>query len=166
MKKKRSKGFLLTETLVVSVLVLSTLIYVFMQFQTINRNYHVSFTYNTVNSLYNAGNIRKYILENSLLELKSDILASTPYIDLSTCPTRYLEETHYCTLLLQGMQVKKLIFTSNDLTSLKTFVENHKDFSEEMNQFILYTSTNQDGSNYRIFVEFDDGTFSSILVTI
>ena len=71
--KKKQKGFVLVETLVVSLLVLTVLIFLFLQLNTINLNYQKSFRYNTVEGLYSANNMKVYILKNGYENLVKEM---------------------------------------------------------------------------------------------
>ena len=51
MKKKNNKGFMLVETLIVATFLVTTLLFIYVQFNNITRTYDTSFRYNTVNGL-------------------------------------------------------------------------------------------------------------------
>ena len=62
--KKRNKGFMLIETLVVSTFIISTLIYLYVQFTNLKKSYDISFRYDTIPGLYSAKEIDKFINNN------------------------------------------------------------------------------------------------------
>ena len=48
MNKINNKGFVLAETLIVTSFVAGVLLYLFIQFSNLNKNYNNSFKYNTI----------------------------------------------------------------------------------------------------------------------
>ena len=74
--KKNSKAFALVETLIVSTIIASILIYMFVQFNKLDENYNESFRYNDVDDLYKLDSIKEYInsLDNeSIINIGSKI---------------------------------------------------------------------------------------------
>ncbi len=174
MKKIFNRGFMLVETLVVSVFVIGVLLFMFTQFQKIRSNYELSFKYNTVNSLYAANNIRRYILSDGFDSIVAN-LGGNSYIDLTMCPDSYFTETNYCTNLFSGLNIynysgtdniNKVIFTKDDLGDLKAYLNNTpvSGFSEGMKNYILGIKTDSDTNNYRLIVEFTDNTYATLKV--
>lgn len=62
--KKNNKGFMLAEVFIVSSFVLGVLVYMFIQTNSIMRNFNRSFSYNTVSGLYITNEVAKYIKKN------------------------------------------------------------------------------------------------------
>ena len=62
--KKRNKGFILLETLVVSTFIITVLIYLYIQFTNLKKSYDISFRYDTISGLYGAKEIDKFINNN------------------------------------------------------------------------------------------------------
>ena len=63
---------MLLETLIVSVSISGILIYLYMQFSTVNDSYHKSFKYNSVESLYKNADIKENIILNGLDQIYTD----------------------------------------------------------------------------------------------
>ena len=61
--KKNKMGFMLVETLIVSTLVSTILVVLFVQFNNIVKNFSKDFHYNNVSELYATQNIKKFIME-------------------------------------------------------------------------------------------------------
>ena len=61
MKKIDNRGFMLTETLIVATFLVTTLLFLYIQFNNVTKTYDTSFKYNTVNGLYAVNNIINYI---------------------------------------------------------------------------------------------------------
>jgi len=66
MKKNNIKGFVLAEVIIVSVVVITALTVMYMQFISVNNSYYRSFKYNTVDDLYATNNIRSFIEDDNL----------------------------------------------------------------------------------------------------
>lgn len=156
--KKKQKGFVLVETLVVSLLVLAVLIFLFLQLNTININYQKSFRYNTVEGLYATNNMKTYILKNGYENLVKEINEQNPYIDLTDCQTPLLENTSQCSNLIKALQIKKILFTTDNVEKL--LVGNHQ-FEQKFLDFMQYIKTNQE-NKYRLIVSFENDTYATL----
>jgi competence protein ComGC len=158
MTKLNKKGFMLTETLIVSTMLIGVLLILYVQFKNVTRSFSESFTYNTIDSSYNLYNAKLYI-EKSNYSLIAEKLKSTTYVDLTDCSSMYFSNTTYCQSLFTKLGIKKIIMTNENIYSL---IQNN-DFDEDFALFlksVKYQST--DG--YRLVASFTDGTFSSIKI--
>lgn len=165
MKKLDNKGFMLTETLVVAGFVIATLVFLYTQFRTVNRSYTISFKYNNAEELYALGNFADYLRSNGLYIIGPAATASeTNYIDATTCTDRFLSESNYCNVLMESLQIKQVILTSENLDLLKGSMEADSLLSDEMKQFISSIKYDKEGIKYRLIAEFDSGTFATITV--
>ncbi len=162
MKKINNKGFMLVETLIVATLIISILIYLFVQFQTISKSYNASFTYNTVDAVYGVSNIRNYILNDGYEELENyQNTTNNDYIDITDCNSIFFEESEYCLILFEQLNVKTVLFTNTDLTSLKN---NNISFNDKFKKYINYIKFTEGEDMYRIIVEYENGTFGSLKI--
>lgn len=162
MLKKNNKGFMLMETLLVSVFLASTLIFLYIQFQKVRDSYQSSFTYDTVINTYASSNFLKYIQENGIKNLSKTIDSGTVYIDLTDCPSGYLTNTPLCQKLIKDLGIKKVIYSSSDTTNLITRMNNSSDFSPKFREFIKNIKvTNR--ISYRLSIEYNDETYSTVL---
>jgi len=157
--KKNCKGFVLVEFLTVSIFVLGVLIFLTVQFNTINKSYNRSFKYDTVPDLYFARNIKNMILNDSYDNLK-DKVNQDKYVDFTDCSTTYFNSRNYCKALLESEKVKKAIFVSQDLISFKS-TDYYNGLDESFKSFISRLKSNNNGS-YMILLEFDDDTYTSL----
>ena len=57
----KKNGFALVETLIVSTVVASILIYMFVQFNNLQNRYSESFRYNDVDDLYKLDSLKSYL---------------------------------------------------------------------------------------------------------
>lgn len=159
MKKSNIKGFILAEVIVVSVVVISAIIILYMQFTSVNNSYYRSFKYNTIDDLYSVNNIRSFIEVDNLDNIIEQ-LNEKNYVDLSSCSNTYFIEYNYCKNLLSTLNVKTLIFTYEDVTNLKKEL-NTPTFSEGMKTFIKTISSTKN-NKYRIIVEFEDDRYATL----
>ena len=158
MKKLGKKGFMLTETLIVSTMLITVLLILYVQFKNVTRSFYASFTYNTVGSSYNLYNAKLYI-EQSNYSLIAEKLKTNNYIDLTECPGSYFTNTNYCETLFTKLGITKIIMTNENLYSLIDDNDFDSDFNDFLNS-IDYEST--DG--YRLIGAFKDGTYASIRI--
>lgn len=162
MGKSNEKGFMLIETLLVSVFIASTLIFLYIQFQKVRNSYSNSFTYDTVNGIYANQVILGYLQENGIKNLSNAMEStSSTYIDLTTCPGAYLENTAYCNRILSDLGVKKIYYISSDVTAFKGKMES-LNLSSKFKRYVN-TIKPTNGIGYRLITEFQDGTYATIL---
>lgn len=177
--KKIKKGFMLVETLVVSIFILSTLVFLFVQFQTIKKSYERSFTYNTVEGLYATSNVAKYLSSEGFYQISYDLAFSGArfisfYNSDSTiadgCQEKYIIEKEYCNTLMNQLNIKSVIFTKENLGNLKSKIDewtSNKEKPEALsNRMIDYIKTiSYQGlpTYYRLIVEFKDDTFATLI---
>lgn len=157
MKKMNNRGFMLMETLIVATFLVTTLLFLYIQFNKVTKTYEDSFKYNTVNSLYATNNIAAYLKKEGMGKIAEKLNEQT-YVDFTSCPKDFFKEQGYCQVLLESLKVEKALFTKADLTNIKT---NHKGLDQEMVSFINYLKDTS-SPKYRLIVKFQDGTFASI----
>ncbi len=159
--KKNSKGFTLIETLLVSTFVIGTLVYLYVQFSNIKKTYDISFTRDTIPSLYYVQNIVSY-LENTDISDITKALTTKEYVEIESCVFT-TSASDYCKRLMWLADVKKAVVVKDDLSKLKEQLQTKSSnlFSETMDQYILSLSTSRFAKN-RLVVEFNDGTVASL----
>lgn len=158
MKKMNNKGFMLTETLIVSTLLITVLLIVYVQFKSLDRKIADSFEYNTVSSLYNLYNVKLYVEQEKFTVMVAR-LDMEDYIDITSCSEIYFNSPSYCESIIKGSGIKKLIVTNENIYSL---IE-RRPFDNKFNDYITNIDYSQ-SDGYRLIAEFDNGTYSSIRV--
>lgn len=164
--KKINKGFILLETMVVSAFVISTLIFLYIQFVNLKNSYNNSFKYNTIPGLYAAKNVQNYINGHNYSYMKKDASNSeVGYIELynkKTCNLTYFQtEEEYCKKLMSELNIKTLLMTKESLDGLKNDLKEKDKYSNGLYMFTKKIS-NQNNANYRLIVEFNDDTFANL----
>lgn len=166
---------MLAETLIVTTILITSLMIIYLQISNLYLNFTRRSKYDTVNDLYAVNNIRTFIKEDGLepliTALNTNINAGKPYVyaitnatGTSACP--YSTEKSYCSTLKNNLNIKTVIFTSDSLTNLKSF-DYTNDFSKSLKNFIQTININESATlteGYRLIVEFNDNTFSTLKV--
>ena len=156
--KKNNKGFMLVEALVMSMVVIGTLTFMYIQFQNISRSYEKSFNYNTITDLYITNEVKNYLINNNLLDTyKGKVTASfTKYTIIDD-----ITDSSFVELKEKG-QIKTVILANESLSELKG--KKTKDLSEKFNDFINYLKVDKEGNGYRLLIEFNDDTYASLRI--
>ena len=155
---KNNKGFMLVEALVMSMIVIGTLTFMYIQFQNISRSYEKSFNYNTVTGLYITNEVKNYLINNSLVDTyKNEVDNNTSkYIKIGD-----ITDSGFVELKEKG-QIKTVILANESLSELKG--KKTKDLSEKFNDFINYLKVDKEGNGYRLLIEFNDDTYASLRI--
>lgn len=149
---KNKKGFALVETLVVSLVVATILIYIFVQFTNLKNNYDESFRYNDIDNLYQLEQIKNYINSmpaNMKEEISSAITTDTYYIIDSTSALEFEKD------LINEIGAKTLIITYADINDINT-----TSFSNNIKKMLK--RVNNKSSNYRLIVEYDNNKVATM----
>ncbi len=158
--RKNNKGFVVTEVLILSTIIIGVLVFMYSQFKNINRSYQHSFKYDTVEAMYLTNNIVNYINDGNFDKLVENLNNSQEgYIDITECNIENSNLITFCSALYEKSGVEKIIFTEEDLTKIKTNMEN---FDNDLKEYIDQIKTNGIQNDYRIIVKYDNGTFASM----
>ena len=160
MKKNNKKGFILAETIAVSVIIMTSLVIVYTQFVTLNNNYKSSFKYDNVNNLYLVNNLRDFI-KNDGLDRLIQLVDNREYVDITSCPNYIFDEYLYCRLLVDNLNIKTVLFTKEDISELKNSIED-TNYSQEMKNYVKKINNSTENSQ-RLIVEFNDETYATLL---
>ena len=166
---KNNKGFMLLETLIVSTIILSTLIFLFVQFTNIKENYEVSFRYNTIPGIYLAKELSDFLVENDINDSLSNLLDSEEngFINIKTHTYINNGENDFYQTMISNMNIKNIIYTSANLEKLNIYLNSSKVdtsiFSESFKEFILSLKSKNTNNN-RLIIMFNDKTFASIII--
>lgn len=155
MKKKNNKGFMLLETLIVTIFVATVLIFLFIQFTNLNKSYDESYIYNTTEGLYALEDVKRFLKsEEYFSSCLEDYGIDDAYIDITDCNS--FEEIEYCLSLFEAEKIEKILITDNEIDK-----ENIKDFDEGFLTFI--NKINKEGSEpYRLVAQFSNDTYATL----
>ena len=155
MKKINNSGFMLAETLIVTVFVAGVLIYLYIQFSNLNNSYEDSYVYNTVEGLYALDDVKAYIESDvQVLEYIDTNIEELKYIDVTDCSL--FTDIDYCESLLESENIKTIFITTNKVPD-----ESIIQYNEEFTTFIK--KINKEGNqSYRIVAEFNNYTYATL----
>lgn len=155
MKKNYNNGFMLAETLIVTLFVASVLIFMFIQFTNLNRTYNESYTYNSIEDLYSLKNIREYIKsDSSAMSYINSNVTFKSFVDITKC--EIFVEKEYCLKLFELENINKIIITTNKV-NYDLFVNYKTKFKKFINKI-----NKQSNEKYRIIASFNNGRFATI----
>lgn len=157
--RKKSYGFALVETLIVSTVVASILIYMFVQFNSLQNRYNESFRYNDVDDLYKLDSLKSYLNsldDNSKTKIIDKINIDT-FLKISKNDDVYQNIEYFDNQnnLLNNLDIKTLIITTSDINIVDT-----SSFSSNIKRMIK--KIDNKGSNYRFIVEFNNNNCATI----
>lgn len=166
------KGFVLVETIVVSVFVLGLFTFIIANIIPLIGEYEKESDYDSVESIYSAHMIRKMILKSENQRIAS--LATLPtegyYMFEGDDICYYLTNINYCKKLLSRdfLDVRKIILTNYTISN--DFKQRSKKFDRATREYISqmqkYNNTGLNPSQYdferRIIVVFNDGRITNI----
>lgn len=166
--KKNNRGFLLAESLVVSTFVLTILILLYVQFSNLTTNYKNSYNYNNVESIYDLSSVASYLKTNGF-DLSSKLTKSKPYVivyENNSCNMDAGIIDTFCDNLINKMDAKRIIYTSSDINLIQKYVSENDDsnINQSLRDFILRVETTPVQNKGRLFAEFNNGTFATIVI--
>ena len=157
MKKNKSSGFMLAETLVVTIFVAGVLIFLFMQFSKLNNSYNEYYIYNTTESLFALDDVKKYIIsDNKAYNYIEDNIPQSKFIDITNCDITIFTNNNYCNKLLELEKVKKIYVLDNTISYKDLDISN-----DEIKKFINKID-NEGTEIYRLVALFDGGEIATI----
>lgn len=157
---KNNKGFVVTEVLILSTVIIGVLVFMYIQFKNIDREYQYSFKYDTVTGMYLANNIINYInVENYDLLVNTIENNNSPYLDISDCNEQLFTSNYYCEDLFEKSNIEQILFTEENLGKLKLKIN---DLDLDMQKYIKQIQTLNSENDYRIIIKYKDNTFASL----
>ena len=160
MNKKNNKGFLLSESLIVSTFVLTVLIFLFTQFKNVIVSQKRSYTYNNVEDIYNLGSMNDFLSINNIGLVQSGYLFQN-----NSCTSVIADETmrNKCTILASKMDVNYIIYTYSDLAAAKAYFT-EINAGQDLIDFASKVTDPQINYKGRLFAKFNNGNFATIVI--
>lgn len=155
MKKSNNKGFMLIETLVVTVFVAGVLIFLYMQFSNLSKSYDESYIYNITEGLYALEDLRSYMKQNpSTMNYLEENIGNLKFIDLTDCSL--FNDKTYCYNLMKLENIDKVFFSTNLLP--KNIINNYDEgFTNFIDKII------EEGEEpYRLVASFNNNTYATL----
>lgn len=147
--KKNNKGFMLAEVFIVSSFVLGILVYMFIQTNSIMRNYNRSFSYDTVQGLYIANEVKKLLVYSGY---DQDELANA-------CDSYQIFDVsdYYFDHIKQLTNIKTIVL--GNLNYMKENVASDSSISAKEKDYIKYLG---EKDKCVLLLEFNDDTYASL----
>ena len=160
---KNSKAFALVETLIVSTIIATILMYVFVQYNKVESKYDETFAYNDVDNLYKLDGIKGYInsLDSTTITTITTKIDSDDIIIMDKNDDTYtnIEYLDNQVDLLINLDIKTLVLTKADINNVDT-----SSLSVTLKNMIKKIDNKSD--NYRIIAEFNNGECATITVDL
>ena len=160
-KKVNKKGFMLVETLIVSVFVMGIFSLLYANFFPLVGEYERYKNYNTVESTYIAHWARMIALKGLPDSVYNEV-KTKGYKDISDCALYTNEESEgNCGAFTVMNNVSKIYLTTYSTTTFKNFVKDNNTFERDFREYIAYlptysknTSKTPNTGYYRVIVEY------------
>ena len=156
---KKTRAFALVETLIVSTIIATILMYIFIQFNKVEGMYDESFAYNDVDNLYKLDSIKSYIISLSnefkqglISKIESDSLVIIAKGDTTYTNLEYIDNQEE---MLKNLNIKNFIITKSDVSNISM-----DGLSKNIKNMIKKINNKSD--NYRFIVEFDNENIATI----
>lgn len=168
MKAKNQKGFVLVETLIVSVFVMALFTMLYTNVIPLIGQYEKRENYDDIDSKYTAHWVRKMVLDYGTDYLKNSVQLTNPnyngYLDITGCKELTFTDTNYCNTLKDKFNISKMYVTTYDLTKVKQNIIN-ENISNEFKNYIdylpNYSSVDGKKGYHRIIVEIDHDSYKT-----
>lgn len=171
---KNNSGFVLAESVVTAVFVLSFFTFIIVNMLPLIGEYESALNYDDIESKYNAHLIRKMLLRDDDCRTFNlvNLSLSSPYYEFNDDKIcLYLKNQNYCRKLLSKdfLDVKKIIITGYTGENIKKLgTSNNTPFDRTLSDYIRTMPTYQplplsgDTLQRRLVVEFNDGRVTNI----
>ena len=170
MKKNRlfgTKGFMLVETLLVSLTISGILVYMYAQFSTINNAYQKLYAYDTTDSLYRTGTLREFLL--TYTNVGTDVYYSGLTAKVLECweiafEDQYTDE-QFCNGLVSSLDAKLIILTKDNMNVSTVLSKVGASLDEkERAKVEKYLATVLKDESSRLVIFYNDGTMATVLL--
>lgn len=174
MRKINNKGFVLVETIIVSVFIMGLCTFLFLNILPLIGEYEKIENYDSLDSKYAIHEIRKFILR----EIKADSTKKTVLTSVSSF-YKYTNNNDFCNKFSNNNYCNKLlssdyldvtgIIISNFKLSYKNSISNSSTLNRGMKEYIEYLPTYSKYSSrynnyYRLIIEFSSDKYATIEV--
>lgn len=153
--KKNNNGFVLLETLIVTIFVAGVMIFLFTQFSSINKQFDTLDNYNSVENLYSLNNIKTFLLNDEFfLEEINSKVNNKNILNITDCEN--VSKKEYCIKLIELYNIKYLIISTNRVNEdlFESYPNRFKKFISRIN----YTGLEK----YRLIAMYNNNTYSTV----
>ncbi len=159
-----TRGFLLMETLFVSLAVAGILVYMYVQFSTIGTSYEQLYRFNTVDGVYRVGTLKRYIAKDANASFYSTL--DNGNVLTITSDSSYFTTTTWKSNLYNSLDLSKVyvVKMQKDVDVRDKIANTDNTFRAFLNSVTL-PEFSETGSTYLLVVKYNDGTYASITFT-
>ncbi len=146
MKKKNSRGFILVETLIVTVFVVTLFVLVYRATIPLMGEYEQQNYYDDIDSVYYSNLFKQIVTRYANIDYIDEYLKNNTYMDISDCTDTILySNNNYCQLVKNKLKIKeddKILITEYNIKKFKDEVKRNDYFdSGTLSNFRDYIST-------------------------
>lgn len=152
-----NKGYVMTEAIIISAVVLSALILIYANFARINKNYNEAYYFNSVNGVYALNQVASFIDDDGIDSMIDNL---DSYLDITNCT--YATNKEYCKMLVDGTDIKYLLFTYNDRYFIDNAMAKNNPYDLRMQKFIKTLDDSTPNYGALLIAEFNDGNYAAI----
>lgn len=172
MKKNRifdTRGFMLIETLLVSLTISGILVYMYAQFTTINNSYQRLYQYNTPDSLYRVGAFKEFILnDDGAYNTINGYYSSMSHTSAKLITCEIVSNTaskKYCKELVDKIDADKIILTFDKFKkdNILSLLDSNSDEHAKLDKYLSSISNGTTYNKVRLIIMFNDGTIATAL---
>ena len=153
-----NKGYAMTEALIVSTVVLTALVLIYLQFTKLNSAYGEQYYYNNVNGIYALNEISSYISNENNSNLVTDL---STYVDITSCNSRYFSNEKYCKMIMSATNIEYIFYTYNNKTTLTNALKASNPYDMRLQSFVKTINTSG-SEEYMLVAKFKDGYYAAI----
>ena len=153
MKLLNKKGFILVETLVVTLFVLTLFILVYQNLVPSLGEYEMMSSYDDVDSVYATNLFKKSLLRYGNMDYISNYLISNTYLDISNCNDQKIyKNSNYCEKLKTALSISDddyIFITDYNIKNFRNEVKTNEFFdSGKLSNFKNYVATVSDTDSF------------------
>ena len=152
-----NKGYVMTEAIIISAIVLTALILIYANFARINKNYNEAYYFNSVNGVYALNQVASFIDDDGIDSMIDNL---DSYLDITNCT--YATNKEYCKMLVDGTDIKYLLFTYNDRYFIDNAMAKNNPYDLRMQKFIKTLDDSTPNYGALLIAEFNDGNYAAI----
>lgn len=117
---KNNKGFVLIETIITTVVLATTLLYIYANYTNVLMKEKVRLNYDDIAYIYRTNYIKEYFKQFDLEEAKNLITADNPTTNIG-CESEFVEadKKNECNNLMSFLHVSQISIASSNLANLK-----------------------------------------------
>ena len=162
--KKNNQGFVLVETLVVTVFVMAVFSVIYINFYPIAGEYERREFYDDIDSKYGAYWMKRFIQGNSYNFFGSNSpstrIENNTYEIFECSSLSDAQDVALCNEMRNRLDISKVVITKYRLTEFKNTIQSNPNiigdnFSSYIEYLPEYTTASLNGANYRVLVQYE-----------